>query len=129
MSLKDFVENEFIKAENEAWENGDFRALEKLLDPNIVVHMPPPLSDLKGIKAVRQYVLGTRLAISNFTQRWQYLTGDGDVFALLHTESGVFTGVTGVPTNGKEITIEGLFVFRLKDRKVVEEWVRGGVIG
>ena len=127
MSLKDFVEKEFIAAENQAWENGDFRGLDRLLDPNMVIHMPPPLTDLTGLEAVKQFILGTRLAISNFKQSWQYVAGDGEVFALLHKESGTFTSpVPGVPV-GKEVTIEGLFVFRLKDGKVVEEWVRGGM--
>ena len=129
MSLKEFVEKEFIKAENDAWEKGDFRGLEKFLDPNMVIHMPPPLTDLTGLEAVKQFILGTRLAISNFKQSWQYLAGDGEVFALLHKESGVFTSqFPGVPV-GKEVTIEGLFVFRLKDGKVAEEWVRGGMTG
>ncbi len=129
MSLKDFVEKEFIAAENQAWENGDFRGLDRLLDPNIVIHPGPPLSELVGLEAVRQYVLGSRLAISNFRQHWRYLAGDGDVFALLRRISGVFPGqVPGVPAD-KEVIMEHIFVFRLKAGKVVEEWIRGGMAG
>ncbi len=129
MSLRDFIENEFIPAENQAWEQGDFRGLDRVLDPNIVIHPHPPLSDLVGLEAVRQYVLASRLAIPNFRQRWQYLTGDGDVFALLRRISGIFPGqVPGKPA-GKESTMEAIFVFRLKAGKVVEEWIRGGVTG
>jgi len=127
MSLRDFVEKEFIKAENDAWEKGDFRGLEKFLDPNMVIHMPPPLADLTGLEAVKQYIIGIRLATSNFSQHWQYLAGDGDVFALLRKTSGVYSSqVPGVPA-GKEVTSEAIFVFRLKAGKVVEEWIRGGM--
>ncbi len=129
MSLKDFVEKEFVAAENQAWEDGDFRGLDRLMDPNMVIHMPPPLTDLTGLEAVKQYIMGIRRAISNLNQSWQYLAGDGEVFALLHKENGTFTNpVPGVPV-GKQVTIEGLFVFRLKDGKVVEEWIRGGMTG
>ena len=68
----------FIKAEDQAWQQGNFTALQAIEDPNITFHG----LDVKGWKAHKQYIMNARQNVPGIEQEWHYLTGDGDLFAL-----------------------------------------------
>ena len=125
MSIEEFAQK-FIKAEDEAWQKGNFKALEALEDPNVIYHMPPPL-DFVGFEAHKQQIMGSKQAISGLRQEWKYLTGEGNLFALSYKSRFMFTGeVPGMPPpTGKEVTSDSLFLFRLKNGKIVEAWQNG----
>jgi predicted ester cyclase len=123
MDIKEFA-GKFIKAENEAWEKGNFKPLEALEDPNVVYHLMALGQETAGFEAHKQYITTARKALSNLRQEWKYLTGEGNLFALFYKSRGVFTGeMPGFPPpTGKEVTTDGLFLFRLKKGKLVEAW-------
>ena len=77
-----------------------------------------------GFEAHKQYITIARKALSNLRQEWKYLAGEGNLFALFYKSRGVFTGeMPGFPPpTGKEVTTDGLFLFRLKKGKLVEAW-------
>jgi len=129
MSIKEFAEK-FIKAEDEAWLNGNLDPLEALDDPNAVYNLTPPFQFV-GWEAHKQQILGMRQAISNLRQKLEYLTGDGNLFVCSYKMSGMFTGeIPGFPPpTGKEVTADGLFVFRVENGKVVEAWSRSIMTG
>jgi predicted ester cyclase len=129
MSIKEFAEK-FIKAENEALQKGNFKPLEALEDSNVVYHIPP-FQETKGWEAHKQYIMGNRQAASNLHQDWEYITGDGNVFALSYKSRGRFTGeIPGFPPpTGEEFSSDMLFVFRLKDGKIIEAWSKGSTTG
>ena len=129
MSIEEFA-RKFIKADNEAFQKGNFDALEALEDPNVVYHLAAS-PDLVGWEAHKQYILTALQAVSNLQQKWEYLTGDGNVFALSYKSHSLFTGeVPGFPPpTGKEVTGDYLMVFRLKDGKIIEVWEKGTITG
>ena len=126
MNIEEFAQK-FIKAEDEAFQEGNFDALSKIEDPNVVYHMGALLGDMVGHEAHKQDILGTRQAVSNLKQEWKYLTGEGNLFALSYKSSGRFTSEKpGFPTPiGKIIATDILFVFRVKNDKLVEAWANG----
>lgn len=128
MNIKEFAEK-FIKAEDEAWLNGNFDALEKMEDSKVVYYMPPPMPDVVGFEAHKQYILGNRQLSSGLRQEWHYLTGEGNLFALSYKATGQFTGqVPGLPpTVGKNFINNFLFLLRLNKGKVVEVWANGNM--
>ncbi len=130
MDIKEFAEK-FIKAENEALQQGNFDALAELEDPNVVYHVPPPLTDLLGHEAHKQFLLTARQAFSGQQLEWKYLTGEGNLFVLSYKSRGMFTGeLPGFPPpTGKEITADNLMVLRLKDGKIIEVWEKGTTTG
>ena len=127
MSIKEFAEK-FIKAEEEAWQNGNFSALEALEDPDVIYHISP-FPDLVGWEAHKQDIMGSRQAISDIRQEFKYLAGDGNLFALAYKSSGKITGEKpGVPLPiGKNIALDLLFVIRLNNNKIVEAWANGSL--
>jgi predicted ester cyclase len=131
MSIKDFAEK-FIKAEYEAFHEGNFNALEKLEDPRIVFHFFALNQELAGFEAHKQYILGLRQCAPGVRVEWKYITGEGNLFSALFKTSGAkFTGtVPGFPQpTGKEIVASSLFVFRLNKGKIVEAWSNGTITG
>jgi hypothetical protein len=47
MSIKDLAA-QFVKAEDAAFQKGDFATLSKIEDANVVYHMGPPFGDMVG---------------------------------------------------------------------------------
>jgi predicted ester cyclase len=128
MNIKEFAEK-FIKAEDEAFQKGNFEPLKALEDPNVVYHMPWG-GDLVGHEGHKQNIMDARQAFSDVKQEWQYLTGDGNLFAVSLKERITSRGNTpGMPSAGKEITTDSLFLLRLKHGKVVEVWNNGSQKG
>ena len=125
MSVKDFAEK-FIKALEGAFEKGDFDALSKLEDPDVVYHTSTR-GDLVGHKAHRQDILDGRQTGSERKRQWEYLTGEGNLFALSFRSSGRVTGegLQGPSLIGKNLATHSLWVYRLKNGRIVEGWSNG----
>ena len=131
MPIKEFADK-YIKAQEEAWKAGEFEALEKLEDRNVIYHLFAVGQETAGWEAHKQYILAIQRAIPGVRSEWQYLTGDGNVFALsLKMSGGRFTGqIPGLPPpTGKEVVVNSLFVFLLKQGKIVEAWDNGTITG
>ncbi|UCB44026.1 MAG: nuclear transport factor 2 family protein [Dehalococcoidales bacterium] len=123
MDVKEFAEK-FIKAEDEAWQNGNFNALEALEDPNVVYHSMTRGEDLVGWEAHKQLILGNRQITSELHQDWKYIAGDGNVFSLSYksrAKYAVEVPPLSIPA-GATAVVDGLFVFRLNGGKVAEAW-------
>jgi hypothetical protein len=127
MNTKEFAEK-FIKAEDEAWHTGNCDTLQKLEDPEVVYHIPP-MPDVIGWQAHKQYILGNRQATSDLHQNWEYITGDGNVFSLSYKMRAISKGMIPGTQKGKEITNDSLFVFKFKDGKIIEAWSKGSMTG
>ena len=125
MEIKEFAEK-FIKAEDEAWQNGNFDALEALEDPNVVYHVSP-FPDMVGWEAHKQYIQTNRQIVAGIQQDWKYLAGEGNLFALSYKSSG--TTAAEIPAmsipKGKKIATDYLFVLQLKSGRVTEVWSNG----
>jgi predicted ester cyclase len=124
MDIKKFAQK-YIKAENDAFQRGDFIALAKLEDPNVVYHMST-FGDMVGHEAHRKNIMLGRQYASDIKQEWNYLTGEGNLFALSYKSRYVSRGnLPGWPPAGKEASRDALFLFRLKRGKIVEVWNNG----
>ncbi len=131
MSIKNFAEK-FIKAEEEAIHEGKLDALEKLEDPNVVFHFLRDDKEAVGWEAHKNVILGMRQHTPGIRVEWQYLTGEGNLFALSFKSGGArFTGqVPGSPPpTGKEVTSNTLFVLRVHKGKIAECWSNGTITG
>jgi ketosteroid isomerase-like protein len=130
MSIRDFGEK-YIKASKEAWQKGNFEELEKLSHPNVVYHYMPLSRDMVGWEEVKQHIVGGRQALPGLQQEWQYLTGEGNYFAISYKSRGALTGQgPGMPPpTGKEVKANYLYLFYLKDGKIAEAWYNGTTTG
>ncbi len=130
MDTKEFAEK-YIKAEDEAWLKGNVDALDEFEHADVVYHLTPPLQDVVGREAHKQFITMARQAFSDIKIDIKYLTGEGNLVGFLYHGSEKFTGeFPGLPPGkGQEVTANELWLFRLKDGKVSEGWMYGTTAG
>jgi len=130
MDTKKFAEK-FIKAENEAWLKGNVDALDEVENADVVYHLTPPIPDVVGREAHKQFITQARKAFSNIRFEFKYLAGEGNLVGLLYSDHRNFTGeFPGFPPpKGQEVVANELWLFRLKNGKVSEGWMYGTTTG
>ena len=123
MDIKEFAQK-FIEAEDEAWK-GNFRPLEEIESPDIVIHMPPA-PDFIGFEAHKQYLITARESMKDITLEWEYITGDGNVGILSLKEKATLTvdnPIFKIPA-GTTIEADALGVFRRYNERIAECWMK-----
>jgi predicted ester cyclase len=76
-----------------------------------------------GYEAHKQNILSWPEWFSNIKQEWQYLVGEGNLFALSYKAQYTSKGnIPGLPPAGKEATGDSLFLYRLEHGRIVEVW-------
>ena len=130
MSAKEFAEKA-IKVWDEAWLKGNVDALDEVEDSDVVYHLTPPLPDVVGREAHKQFITAAQKAFSNIKIDIKYLTGEGDLVAFLYHGTENFTGeFPGLPPGkGQEVVADELWLFRLKNGKIIEGWMYGTTTG
>ncbi len=130
MDIRKFAEK-FIKAENEAWYKGNIDALDEVEQPDVVYHLTPPMPDVKGRDAHKQFIVAARKAFSDIRFDIKYLAGEGNLIGFLYSGRERFTGeFPGLPPpKGQEVVANELWLFRLKSGKVSEGWMYGTTTG
>jgi hypothetical protein len=129
MNIKDFAEK-YIKAQTEAWFNGNFLPLAELEDPNIVIHAPPPTPDLVGHEAHKQDIINGRQFMSDYKFDWQFLAGEKNLLAFsLKINFKMAAASPNIPIPvGKKVFRHVIIVGLVNKGKFVESWVDGGSI-
>lgn len=101
----------FIQAEDMAWQQGDFTVLQAIEDPDIFFHE----LNLRGFESHKKYIEDARKNVSGLHQVWQYLTGDGNLFAMSYKSTGIY--------NGQNSKTEALMLFRRNNGKITDVWL------
>lgn len=109
----------------EIWVNGNLDLLDLSLDPEIVRHNPP-LPDIYGLPAYKEYVTGVRSAMSNIGIKIEDVMLTEDLSSarvtMTFTHTGLIPGLQ-IPATGRQVRL-GMGVFsRWKGNQLVEEWV------
>ncbi len=126
MSLEKLAEK-LMKAENEAWVNGNVDAFDEVDAPDVYIHSIPPMPDVTGRDAHKKYVSTARKAFTNIKLDWKYVMSEGDIFAVFYTEHMTVAGeMPGIPAPiGTKITGNVTFICRVKTDKIAEMWMAG----
>ncbi|HEY94089.1 MAG TPA: ester cyclase [Dehalococcoidia bacterium] len=123
MGIEEIAEK-WIQADKQAFQEGNFDALEQLESPNIVIHSAPVPGTI-GFEEHKEHILKVREEVSDLQQEFEYLTGDGNVFAISFKQS--FTAKVEIPIApaGSTVNIDSLFVLRCENDKIAEIWMKG----
>ncbi len=119
------------RAGEEAWYQGNVDALDQVYAADYVSHRPP-FPDANGLEAVKQYIAGTRQAYSEIQATYEDWTAEEDRISYRYSMRLKHTGQSPtlpIPPTGKELTLQGCVVVRVKDGKVVEEWEYSDYLG
>jgi steroid delta-isomerase-like uncharacterized protein len=118
-------------AGKEAWLEGNLDALDEVYADDYVFHRPP-LPDLNGLAAAKEYIGRTREAYSDLQVSYDEMIAEGNSIAYRYTWRGHHTGQSQalpIPPAGKEVTLVGTVVLHVKDGKVVEEFEYSDYLG
>ena len=121
MSLKEF-KAKYRWAVEESYHRGNVDALDKLYEPNAIIHQPP-FPDIKGLGAYKQHILEARQAYTDIHFNWEEMVGEGNTMAFRSTWYMKHTGVSKkvpVQPTGKEVVMRGGFFLHLKNGRIVE---------
>jgi predicted ester cyclase len=113
----------------EIWNQGSMAAIDEIVAAEIVQHIPP-LADLQGIDALKQFLVAHRATFPDGRFTEDDLIEEGDKVAFRWTfratHMGEYLGVaaTGLPTD-----ITGTTTLRIAQGKVAEHWTHFDALG
>jgi steroid delta-isomerase-like uncharacterized protein len=112
----------------EPWE-GNLGVIDELVAPDYVGH-DPSQPDLVGPDGVRGFITTYLSAFPDGRITIDEQLAEGDLVATRWTGRGTHQGeLMGIPATGKQVTVAGVTLSRLKDGKVVEEWSNWDTLG
>jgi predicted ester cyclase len=104
------------------WNEGDLEIADSLYGPGYVRHHPTPdasasLADLKGT------ISSNRAVFPDYRLVFDEVIIEGDRLIVFATMTGTNTGpLDTVEATGKRVRMDGVYVFRIAEGKIAEEW-------
>ncbi len=103
---------------------GDLAAVDDYLSNDFVNHDPPfgASADREGMRSA---AAGIRAAFPDWHSELHLLIAEDDLVAEVFTASGTHRGeMMGVAPTGRELSLPGINVFRVRDGCITERWGR-----
>jgi hypothetical protein len=113
-----------VRAAFQAMEQGDLKTLNEVFDPQGPIHTPRgktvlqggPFTDLNSSCPMCAHLSNRKITID-------LLLSDGDLVAVRSTWSGKYSGtMRGMAVADKDVSIVYTNIYRIVDRKIVENW-------
>lgn len=99
----------------------------KYLGANTILHTPRGAMNFEE-NTTGQIALCT--ALPDLAYKAEDIIAEGDIVMVRYTGSGTFTNPLGnFPPNGKRITTNGVWIARIENEKMVENWVYYDTLG
>lgn len=116
-SLKEIAE----EYTSEVWNQKDFAILDKLVDPEIVIHSL--LGDFRGLKALKEVIQVWLKGFPDLTVSNGLVIAENDLVSMQWQAKGTHRGeFKGRKPSGKSVLYSGVTIYRIKDGKIVEYW-------
>lgn len=113
----------------EPW-TGNTAVIDELVDPSYIGYDPSSPEPLRGPEGVRAFVARYLAAFPNGRITVDEQFAEGDNVATRWTGRGRHEGeLMGIPPTGKDVTVWGITMSRLRGGKVVEEWTNWDTLG
>jgi steroid delta-isomerase-like uncharacterized protein len=113
----------------EAFNQGKYDVIDELVAPTFVNH-DPLTGDTKGPEGTREVIEGYRSAFPDLKVTIEDQLAERDLVATRWTAKGTHKGeLLGIAPTGKEATVTGLTIDRIKDGKIVESWNNWDTLG
>jgi predicted ester cyclase len=107
---------------DEVWIPANEDAAGRYIDTNFVNHNPSP-GEPPGLEGFIQGLRVYRGAFPNAEWKFHDLIAEGDKVAERWSVHGTHDGeLFGVSPTGREVTMTGINIFRLKEGKIAERW-------
>lgn len=112
----------------EPWE-GKLGVIDELVAPDYVGH-DPAQPEMHGPEGIKQFITGYLAGFPDGRITIDGQLAEGDMVATRWTGRGTHQGeLMGIPPTGKQVTVSGITISRVKNGKVVEEWSNWDTLG
>ncbi len=106
----------------EAFNSGNWDAMEKLTDPNIVEHSPAP-GQKPGRDGMMAMMKEFKAAFPDMKMTIVDMTAEGDKVSVLSRMEGTNSGqFMGMPATGKKVDVMGMDLIKITNGKASEHW-------
>ncbi len=107
----------------EIWnKEGNLAVIDELYSPEIVRHTISN-QDQVGLDAYKDWVTSSRTTYTDINVKTDQVFVEDDRVLWNWTWTGTNTGPLGeLPATGKKVQVSGVFILRIVDGKIVEEW-------
>jgi steroid delta-isomerase-like uncharacterized protein len=113
----------------EPWE-GNLGVVDELVAPDYVGHDPAQPEEMHGPEGIKAFVSTYLAAFPDGRITIDEQLAEGDLVATRWTGRGTQQGeLMGIPPTGKQVTVSGITISRVKNGKVVEEWSNWDTLG
>lgn len=108
----------------ELWNKGNLDKMNEFFSPDIVRHFLPDGSEVIGINSFREQEEKLRKAFPNWQEDIKHIVAEGDLVTIHFVSTGTNKGSwLGQQPTGNNIQINEMSIFRIKDGKIVEQWL------
>jgi steroid delta-isomerase-like uncharacterized protein len=110
------------RAVEEPWK-GNLDVVDELTAPDYIGHDPANPEPLRGPEGVKEFISSYRAAFPDARLTVEQQLAEGDLVATRWSGRGTHEGeLMGIQPTGKQVTVSGLTISRLKGGKIVEEF-------
>jgi steroid delta-isomerase-like uncharacterized protein len=110
------------RAVEEPWK-GNLDVVDELTAPDYIGHDPANPEPLRGPEGVKEFISSYRAAFPDARLTVEQQLAEGDLVATRWSGRGTHEGeLMGIQPTGKQVTVSGLTISRLKGGRIVEEF-------
>ncbi|MGM0605224.1 MAG: ester cyclase [Halobacteriota archaeon] len=117
----------------EVWSKGDLALIDELTTEDYVEHDPVLPEPVRGREALKETIAMFREGTPDLTKAVDETYVDGDTVVVTYTATGTHEGeFMGIARTGREIEVDGVFVYRVEDDRLAEGrdvWDAFGLLG
>ena len=107
---------------SDVWSKGNLELIDELFAADYLGHFPA--ETFHGRQGIRSHVIAHRTAFPDWTEEIEDMIVDRDRVAVRFLSSGTNLGeFLDSPPTGNRVQISEAAIFKLKDGKIVEQWV------
>jgi predicted ester cyclase len=112
------------------WDGGDASVADEVIAPSYAVHDPGTPGREGGVAGEKQVLALYYSVFPDFSLATEELLAEGDTVAARWTVRGTHRGaLNGIAPTGKAVTISGISLLRVRDRRIVEHWLNWDTLG
>ena len=114
----------------EIWNHKKLNVIDELMAPDYVHHDTQSPDVLKGIEGHKQFVSHYLNAFPDLHYTIEDLIADGDIVAIRWIATGTHQkDLPGIPKTGRQFSVTGMTIARVRDGKLIESWGNWDALG
>ena len=114
----------------EIFSQGNLDAADEIYAPDFVGHEPTTPEGIRGLEGARQFAAVYREAFPDLQLTVEDQLAEGDKVATRFTARGTHQGeLEGIAPTGNQVEIKGIYISRIAEGKIAEDWTNFDALG